>query len=69
MSDFHGTEEMSVSLGFREYDLLGIRMQSHDEWGMCFHWNGKKSPGNFTGSQPDKTACLHALDGNGMNQE
>jgi hypothetical protein len=62
MSDFHGTEKMSISLGSREYDLLGIRMQSRGEWGMCFHGDGKESPGNFAGSQPDKTACLHALD-------
>jgi hypothetical protein len=36
-------------------------MQSHGEWRMCFHGDGKKSPGYVTGSQPDKTTCIHAI--------
>jgi len=36
-------------------------MQLHGEWGMHFHRDGKKSPGNSTGSQSDKKGRLHAL--------
>jgi hypothetical protein len=31
--------------------------------GNVFSSGWQKNPGNFTGCQPDKTACLHALDG------
>jgi len=36
-------------------------MQSHGKWGMCFPRDGKKSPDDVTGSQPDKTTCIHAI--------
>lgn len=41
---------MSVPGRVREYDVLGIRLQSYDEWRMHFHQYGKKPPSDFTGS-------------------
>jgi len=52
---------MSVTSRVGEHDLPGTRMQLHGEWGMHFHRDGKKSPGNSTGSQSDKKGRLHAL--------
>jgi len=68
MIDFYGrTEEMSIFIRVIEYALFRIRMQSHGKWGMCFQRDGKKSSGNVTGNQANKTTYFHALDGNGMN--
>ncbi len=57
----YGTEEMSVTIRVGEHDLPGIRMQFHGEWGVHFHRNGKKSPGDSNGNQSDKAGRLHAL--------
>lgn len=52
---------MSVTIRVGEHDLPGIRMQFYGEWGMHFHRDGKKSPGNSAGSRSDQKGRLHAL--------